>query len=65
MTTDRPLFEAHDIHKCYDVPVLFGVNLDIHEGECHALIGENGAGKTTFFNLITGHLVPTKGSVKF
>ena len=54
MTTDRPLFEAHDIHKCYDVPVLFGVNLDIHGGECHALIGENGAGKTTLVKIISG-----------
>ena len=64
MTTDRPLFEAHDIHKCYDVPVLFGVNLDIHGGECHALIGENGAGKTTLVKIISGLTPATRGDMR-
>jgi branched-chain amino acid transport system ATP-binding protein len=45
--------------------VLFGVSLEIIEGECHAIIGPNGAGKSTLFNIITGIYKPTKGRVFF
>ena len=39
------------------------VSLDIFEGEIVALIGRNGAGKTTFFNCVTGIYEPTHGDV--
>jgi branched-chain amino acid transport system ATP-binding protein len=39
------------------------VNLEIQEGEIFGLIGPNGSGKTTCFNLITGFLKPSAGSV--
>lgn len=39
------------------------VNLDIYEGEILGLIGPNGSGKTTIYNLITGFLKPTMGQV--
>jgi branched-chain amino acid transport system ATP-binding protein len=45
--------------------VLFGVSLEIIEGECHAIIGPNGAGKSTLFNIITGIYKPTKGRIFF
>ena len=32
------------------------VSLDFYEGEIHALIGENGSGKSTFTNMLTGIL---------
>jgi branched-chain amino acid transport system ATP-binding protein len=41
------------------------VSLSIEPGELRALIGANGAGKTTFFNLISGFLAPTGGSIIF
>jgi len=41
------------------------VSLSIEPGELRALIGANGAGKTTFFNLISGYLAPTAGAIKF
>jgi branched-chain amino acid transport system ATP-binding protein len=41
------------------------VSLSIEPGELRALIGANGAGKTTFFNLISGYLAPTGGSIMF
>ena len=36
--------------------ILFGLDLDIHEGEIVALLGTNGAGKSTLFKCITGLL---------
>lgn len=41
------------------------VSFQLHENEIVGLIGPNGAGKTTLFNLITGHLVPTRGRISF
>ena len=42
-----------------------GISFEVNEGEIIALIGANGAGKTTILNTITG-LVPAKsGSIKF
>jgi len=45
--------------------VLFGVNLEISEGERHAIIGPNGAGKSTLFNIITGLYRPSNGKIFF
>ena len=39
------------------------VNLDVHRGDIHALIGSNGAGKTTVFNLLTKFMAPTAGQI--
>lgn len=43
--------------------VLSNVNLSLKPGEYHALIGENGAGKSTFINLITGIYLPDGGEI--
>jgi len=42
-----------------------GVNLSIEENETLGIIGPNGSGKTTFFNLLTGFFLPTSGKVIF
>jgi len=52
-------------HSFGALKVLFGVDLQITEGERHAVIGPNGAGKTTLFNTITGTYTPTSGKVFF
>jgi branched-chain amino acid transport system ATP-binding protein len=44
---------------------LFGVSLRVDEGEIVALVGSNGAGKTTMLNTISGLLRPASGSVVF
>ena len=42
-----------------------GVSLDVHEGGIVAILGGNGAGKTTILKTISGALEPRKGGIKF
>lgn len=48
-----------------DVEVLKGVSLTIRRGQHIAIVGENGAGKSTFIKLLTGLYAPSEGSVLF
>nr|MBF0682428.1 ABC transporter ATP-binding protein [Pseudomonas sp.] len=41
------------------------IDFQLHEGECLAVVGQNGAGKTTFINICTGYVKPTAGRVVF
>ena len=45
--------------------VLQNINLSFHKGECIALIGPNGCGKTTLIKSILGMVIPDSGSVEF
>src|SRR5688572_20365922 len=59
-----PLLEIRDVTKTFGgVRVLNGINLAIDSGEALCLIGPNGCGKTTLFNIITGAFAPTSGQV--
>ncbi|MPZ30883.1 MAG: ATP-binding cassette domain-containing protein [Rhodospirillales bacterium] len=52
------------IHTAYGLSqVLFGVSLEVHAGECIALIGRNGVGKTTTMRSIMGLTPPRQGHV--
>ena len=54
------------VHSGYgDVPVLWGVDLDIEQGEIACLIGSNGAGKTTLMRTISGLVPASAGSIRF
>lgn len=61
-----PLIELVDIEKHFGpVIALAGVSLSIMPGECHCLLGDNGAGKSTFVRQITGVEQPTRGEIIF
>jgi branched-chain amino acid transport system ATP-binding protein len=48
-----------------DVQVIWDISFDVKQGEVVALIGANGAGKSTTLNAVSGLLKPRKGSISF
>lgn len=58
------LFRLSDVKKSYGgTEILRGVSFQINPGEKVGLVGRNGAGKTTVFNLITGEEAPDSGDI--
>lgn len=61
-----PLLEAVGINKRFGATeALRGVSLALEMGESHALVGRNGAGKSTMVGVITGLIPPDTGEVRF
>src|SRR5215470_9917371 len=46
------------------LPVLAGIDLDVHEGELVAIVGPSGCGKTTFLNAVDGLARITGGEIR-
>lgn len=66
MATPAPLLSLRAIRKSYGpIEVLHGMDLDIHPGEVVALLGENGAGKSTVSNVISGTVPPSSGEMSW
>src|SRR4051794_36702646 len=64
MTT--PLLSMHGIDKRFaGVAALSGASLEVGHGEVHALIGQNGAGKSTMIKILTGYYDRDGGGILF
>jgi len=60
------MLEVDGIHTYYGLShILFGVSLNVSEGEIVCLLGRNGAGKSTTMRSIMGLTPPRKGTIKF
>jgi branched-chain amino acid transport system ATP-binding protein len=60
------MLKLQNINAYYgDMQALWGMSLEVNEGELVALVGPNGAGKTTTLRVVTGLLRPASGEVVF
>ena len=60
----KPAMEIRDLYFSYGKnKVLRGVSLKIQEGKITTILGANGCGKSTLFNLMTRNLLPRKGNI--
>ncbi len=60
------LLQTRDLQLAFGAVVVADhIDFELHEGERLAVIGQNGAGKTTFINICTGLIRPTAGQVFF
>ncbi|MEC9475223.1 MAG: ATP-binding cassette domain-containing protein [Candidatus Neomarinimicrobiota bacterium] len=58
------MIKVKDLSKNYgSVEAVKSISFDLNDGEVIGFLGANGAGKTTTLKMITGYLVPTKGSI--
>jgi ribose transport system ATP-binding protein len=62
MTT--PLLNVTGLHKSYNVPVLSDFSFELLHGEVHALVGSNGAGKSTFARILCGLTPANQGEIQ-
>jgi branched-chain amino acid transport system ATP-binding protein len=62
----EPLLQIDAIDVFYgDIQVLYGLSLEVREGEIVTLLGSNGAGKTTTLRAVSGLRPPRRGDIRF
>ncbi|WP_128255358.1 sugar ABC transporter ATP-binding protein [Falsirhodobacter deserti] len=60
----KPVLSLSNVTRSFGpIEVLHGIDIQLHSGEVHALIGENGAGKSTTMKVMSGFLAPSSGTV--
>ena len=60
------ILEAKGLNKSFGaVTAASNINVAVEQDSVVGLIGSNGAGKTTFINMVTGYLKPTSGTISF
>ena len=69
MTLDRdttaPAVAIRDVRKSFGaIRALKSITMDVRPGTVHALVGENGAGKSTALGCVAGRIAPTSGTVE-
>ena len=66
VATDGPLLAMRGIDKRFaGIPALSSASLKVARGEVHALVGQNGAGKSTIIKILTGYYRKDAGEVMF
>jgi ribose transport system ATP-binding protein len=61
-----PLLSMREISKAFGgIPALSAATLEVAAGEVHALIGQNGAGKSTMIKILTGYVARDAGDISF
>lgn len=64
MKEPQKIFEIKNLTKRFPgITALDQINLDVHEGEVHALLGENGAGKSSLIKILCGIYHPDEGEM--
>ena len=62
----QPLLSMHDIDLSFSgVTILDKVGFDMRTGEIHALMGANGAGKSSLMKIVTGLYARDGGAIEF
>ncbi len=60
------ILEVQDVYTSYGLSqILFGISLQVNKGECVALLGRNGVGKTTTLRSIMGLTPPRRGKILY
>jgi len=60
------VLKVNNLSKSFGgIEALKNISLEVQKSEIVGLIGQNGAGKTTFFNLLTGIYTPTSGEIEY
>jgi branched-chain amino acid transport system ATP-binding protein len=62
----QPILRLANIESCYGpITAIRGISLDLMQGQIVAVLGANGAGKTSILKTISGVLDPLKGTIEF
>ncbi|RYU97340.1 sugar ABC transporter ATP-binding protein [Emticicia agri] len=62
--SQKPILEVQNLCKSFSgIRVLDNITFNLEKGEVHALMGENGAGKSTFMKILMGLLTPDSGEI--
>lgn len=64
-TTAKVLLEVEDLAFGYEKPLFEGLSFQVEKGECVAVVGRNGQGKTTLLEVIRGNKRPWRGRVSY
>ena len=66
LKNNTPLLSMRNINKAFaGIPALSSASLEVATGEVHALIGQNGAGKSTMIKILTGYVSRDTGEINF
>jgi simple sugar transport system ATP-binding protein len=64
MTDGTPLLEIRDVAKTFgNVIALYGISTTVHSGQVTCVLGDNGAGKSTFIKILSGVHQPDRGEL--